>query len=1182
MKNVYTIFNFNISFKLAILVTIILLSVTTSFSQEKPNHNLLWKIKHKNSDKISYLFGTMHLQDKRVFNFGDSLLPALKRSEAFALEVHPDSIQKYYNGSSDYDEGINLFKEALSEEEYKRFDDRFKQINSVSIDSFYTRNPLVITSMFVEDVKRKDDMRVFLDTYLYSVAVNNDKHLIGLEKPEHYDIAGSELSVAQVKASALEVMEYNDQEIAKELEKMVAIYANGNLDELHQYLLDYQQYDALHTERNRIMFEGMKSTMATKTLFTAVGAAHLTGDDGLISLFANEGYVISAVKNTFNNTQDLALEELLIRDWQVAVHPEFGVALKLPGKPIKKENSNSLQAFTLFDHLSGSTFQYKYFDFTNVGLDSTAVLPAFLENLKANELIEVTSENTREINGNTFLDLILKEGNNYSRTLLAYANNLLYEFSIYTVLSELDSAYSNAFFDSIEIKKLPAKARQLEEKDVVWKEFSNAQAAFSVQVPDLELKDLSRKITNPINAKDEPYELALWLITDMANKRNYLIRYNDQPGGYYLKEAKDIKNQFSEEIATKGKLIGEPIEIKMEGIFGYSFELLTLNKFHTIMNVFVRGNRTYVLMEQQLQEGTKTDRNSKFLSSLKFLDYLEPEANKEIKFENFSVRMPENSADFGESFFLEEGEDLGEFTSMTGKHSVSVSTGGVYLVQSNELSKYFRTLDIQNYYKELYDSLQDYGDSINYIKDRIFDGIAAKEALITSSENFLKQYIYLVPIENKIYLFYSYIGEEEERLDYHTLLVKTIKVNKKLEPIDWTASKAQLIFEDLKNPNDLISSAAMGAFYYHPFDKKDLDILEENLEANFKIDTVNFVREEVIGNLATHGGKKQLDLILDFYHRETTSETDKIIVLFNLLNFEKLDADHILMDLLANNPPKRESFSYPVLYNFLDSTAVATKHADRLIALYEEDRFKDILLSYFTTYAADDPALLERFDGLLPKFYEDLPLVVNAFKDSTSTHSVRFPYAEGMLDDYYLLASVDSLVDSDKRQLIYSSLYSLNEPNYWTSARALLDAIALNMTIDKETLQTYLTHLYTRYEVMEALVSQDKKQLIPSEYFKPEQAGKVSVFNYAFEIENMSGSPKLLGQVTYHNDSYNVFVFGDNSNVDDGNSSLYVCLNKGFDTDNMSQLEVFTDWEKAQKDWKAQALRILQQTASSD
>ncbi|HKO80940.1 MAG TPA: TraB/GumN family protein, partial [Chitinophagaceae bacterium] len=59
--------------KLLFLLFIHFLSII-SFSQKTTVANtLLWRISGNGLTRPSYLFGTIHLTDKRVFNFGDSL-----------------------------------------------------------------------------------------------------------------------------------------------------------------------------------------------------------------------------------------------------------------------------------------------------------------------------------------------------------------------------------------------------------------------------------------------------------------------------------------------------------------------------------------------------------------------------------------------------------------------------------------------------------------------------------------------------------------------------------------------------------------------------------------------------------------------------------------------------------------------------------------------------------------------------------------------------------------------------------------------------------------------------------------------------------------------------------------------------------------------------------------------------
>jgi uncharacterized protein YbaP (TraB family) len=76
-------------FHLRTFLSILLCVFTSSisFSQQTWPNTLLWRISGHGLSKPSYLFGTLHLQDKRLFNFGDSLYQSIEAVDGFALEI---------------------------------------------------------------------------------------------------------------------------------------------------------------------------------------------------------------------------------------------------------------------------------------------------------------------------------------------------------------------------------------------------------------------------------------------------------------------------------------------------------------------------------------------------------------------------------------------------------------------------------------------------------------------------------------------------------------------------------------------------------------------------------------------------------------------------------------------------------------------------------------------------------------------------------------------------------------------------------------------------------------------------------------------------------------------------------------------------------------------------------------
>jgi hypothetical protein len=63
-------------------------------SKARKYPSLLWEITGNGLHKPSYLFGTMHVSSKMVFNLSDSFYLAIRNADVVALETNPESWQE--------------------------------------------------------------------------------------------------------------------------------------------------------------------------------------------------------------------------------------------------------------------------------------------------------------------------------------------------------------------------------------------------------------------------------------------------------------------------------------------------------------------------------------------------------------------------------------------------------------------------------------------------------------------------------------------------------------------------------------------------------------------------------------------------------------------------------------------------------------------------------------------------------------------------------------------------------------------------------------------------------------------------------------------------------------------------------------------------------------------------------
>jgi uncharacterized protein YbaP (TraB family) len=153
-----------------------------SKAQDRTNYALLWEIKSPTSEKKSYLFGTAHLKDPRVFDFSDAMIPAIAQSDAFALEIHPDSVTGAISEYLIKRENSGLYRDVLSKEEYGKLNSRVIAETGKPLDSLEYNSLYHLESLLRPELEKVDDRETFLDAYLYGVAHSMDKHIYGLEK----------------------------------------------------------------------------------------------------------------------------------------------------------------------------------------------------------------------------------------------------------------------------------------------------------------------------------------------------------------------------------------------------------------------------------------------------------------------------------------------------------------------------------------------------------------------------------------------------------------------------------------------------------------------------------------------------------------------------------------------------------------------------------------------------------------------------------------------------------------------------------------------------------------------------------------------------------------------------------------------------------------------------------------
>lgn len=253
-------------------------------------NSLLWEIKPPQQNKPSYLFGTMHVRDERVFASIDKLTTYLHQCDAFAAEFDFEEIDMAALEQASSLPNQDSLSTALSPNIYKKLEKIVVRETQQSLELFENRSPMFLLNLLAE-VQLSAEQQVALDKVLYDFAQQANKTLLGLETFEE-QLAVFKLVNLKEQYRSLKQVATNFKRYKRSLHKVTQAYFEGNIHKLYQQ--SKRSIGSLRRvllyERNAIMAARFETFTQDQTLFAAIGAGHLAGAKGVLRLLKHKGY----------------------------------------------------------------------------------------------------------------------------------------------------------------------------------------------------------------------------------------------------------------------------------------------------------------------------------------------------------------------------------------------------------------------------------------------------------------------------------------------------------------------------------------------------------------------------------------------------------------------------------------------------------------------------------------------------------------------------------------------------------------------------------------------------------------------------------------------------------------------------------------------------------------------------
>lgn len=256
--------------------------------------SLLWKISGGGTTEPSYLFGTIHITDKKNdewVKLSEKKLPSCK---VYAMEVDDKGSFDLGMMKQMMNPGGENLSDLISKVDFEKVAERFKANTGLSLSLFQNVQPLYISAMMeVPPVTNGKPDYLMMDLYLSKMARDLKLKVIGLETAEEQLNAIRGIPLKEQANMLLE--EVKSTQTDKDLN---TLYASGDIDQLS--ILTHTEmpviaYELLLKNRNINMAERISVQIKKAPVFISVGAAHLGGEEGVINLLKKKGFELTAI-----------------------------------------------------------------------------------------------------------------------------------------------------------------------------------------------------------------------------------------------------------------------------------------------------------------------------------------------------------------------------------------------------------------------------------------------------------------------------------------------------------------------------------------------------------------------------------------------------------------------------------------------------------------------------------------------------------------------------------------------------------------------------------------------------------------------------------------------------------------------------------------------------------------------
>ncbi len=258
---------------------------------------MLWKFHKKDSEVCHFMLGTMHLATDEAYTYVNVAEKYIDKVAVYAgeMDLNLSVNQNMLPHLTLKDDGkFSSFFRPKQYEKYRKAILKSYKFDILAYDRF---TPFFLNNLLAES-SISTSKNESLDHYLWTYATDSEKEMCGIESfDDQLNVLRNIPLDYQIKSFRTTVK--NISSFKEKLHKLNQLYLKGDIKEI--YRISKKSMGKIRNlmiyDRNLKMVERIVHLTSEKSTFVAIGAAHMAGKKGLISLLKEKGYSVSLLKN---------------------------------------------------------------------------------------------------------------------------------------------------------------------------------------------------------------------------------------------------------------------------------------------------------------------------------------------------------------------------------------------------------------------------------------------------------------------------------------------------------------------------------------------------------------------------------------------------------------------------------------------------------------------------------------------------------------------------------------------------------------------------------------------------------------------------------------------------------------------------------------------------------------------